>query len=171
MALSRLIATSHIDHNTELELVASMCVLCGGMRGIRDLLGGRLEVGNQIATLVGLLQTGEDHLGAGDVLLGVLQVLEQSILVPGNALGLVGICVGETGCLSSLATDQTMQIGSNLVLATGLHSVALCATLHEQLLALLNITSWYAHYSLYVFDVLTPTRLQQMSKKDRKINN
>lgn len=135
-----------------------MCVL--GTWGIRDLLGGRLQVGNQIATLVGLLKTGEDHLGAGDVLLGVLQVLEQRIFVPGNSLSLVGICVGEAGSLAGLATDQTVQVGSNLVLATGLHSVALCATLNEQLLALLNITSWHAHYSLNVFDVLTPTRLQ-----------
>lgn len=143
-----------------------LCVL--GTWDIRDLLGGRLQVGNQIATLIGLLETSEDHLGARDVLLGVLQVLEQRILVPGNTLSLVGVCVGETGCLASLATDQTVQVGSNLVLATGLHSVALCATLHEQLLALLNITSWHAHYSLNVFDVLTPTRLQRMREEEQK---
>ncbi len=32
-----------------------------------------------------LLDAGEDHLGAGDVLLGVQEVLEESSLVPGDA--------------------------------------------------------------------------------------
>lgn len=35
--------------------------------------------------LVLLLQAGEDHLGARDELLGVRQVLEQGLLVPGDA--------------------------------------------------------------------------------------
>jgi len=115
---------------------------------IAPLLGGRLQVGDQIAALVGLLQAGEDHLGAGDVLLGVLQVLEQGVLVPGDALGLVGVRVRESGRLSGLATDQSMQVGSHLVLAAGLNGVALGATLHEQLLSLLNITSRHAHCGL-----------------------
>lgn len=49
------------------------------------LLGGVLQVGNEITALVGLLQTGEDHLGAGDVLLRVLQVLEERFFAPCDA--------------------------------------------------------------------------------------
>lgn len=117
------------------------------MQMASTLLGSRLQVSDQITTLIGLLQTGEDHLGAGDVLLGVLQIFEECVLIPGDALGLVGVCVREAGRLAGLATDQTVQVGAHLVLATGLDGVALCAALHEQLLALLNITSWYAHCS------------------------
>uniref|UniRef100_A0A182KI94 Uncharacterized protein n=1 Tax=Anopheles christyi TaxID=43041 RepID=A0A182KI94_9DIPT len=109
------------------------------------LLGGGLQVGDEIATLLRLLQTGEHHLRAGDVLLGVFQILEQRVLVPGDALGLVGVGVAEASSLASLATEQTVQVRADLVLATGLDGVALGAPLNEQLLALLNITSWDTH--------------------------
>ena len=44
-----------------------------------------LDVGDQVGTVLRLLQAGEHHLGARDILLRVLQVLEQGILVPGDA--------------------------------------------------------------------------------------
>uniref|UniRef100_A0A8W7PK37 Uncharacterized protein n=1 Tax=Anopheles coluzzii TaxID=1518534 RepID=A0A8W7PK37_ANOCL len=63
----------------------------------------------------------------------------------GDALGLVGVGVAEAGGLARLATEQSVQVRADLVLATGLDGVALGAPLHEQLLALLNITSWDTH--------------------------
>ena len=35
-----------------------------------------LHVGNEVVAVLGLLETSEGHLGAGDVLLGVLEVLK-----------------------------------------------------------------------------------------------
>ena len=37
---------------------------------------GVLEVGDQVVPILGLLQAGKGHLGAGNVLLGVLEVVE-----------------------------------------------------------------------------------------------
>lgn len=48
------------------------------------LFGVFLEVGDEVVPLLRLLQTTKGHLGTGDVLLGVLEVLEQSLLVPLN---------------------------------------------------------------------------------------
>lgn len=110
------------------------------------LLGRVLEVGDQVSALVGLLQTGKHHLRSGDVLLGVLQVLEQGVLVPGDALGLVRVRVRESSRLASLASEQTAQVGSGLVLATSLHGVALRTALHKDLLALLDVSSGNSHF-------------------------
>lgn len=40
-----------------------------------------LKVGNEIVPVLGLLQTSKRHLGSGNVLLWVLEVLEKSLLV------------------------------------------------------------------------------------------
>lgn len=40
------------------------------------LLGLLLEEGDEVVAVLGLLETTEGHLGAGDVLLGVLEVVE-----------------------------------------------------------------------------------------------
>lgn len=44
--------------------------------GRTRLFGGPLEEGDEVVAVVGLLESSERHLGAGDVLLGVLEVLE-----------------------------------------------------------------------------------------------
>ena len=51
-------------------------------------------------------------------------------------LGLIGIGVGESGCLSGLPSDQTVEVWPGLVLASGLDGVALGALLDEDLLSL-----------------------------------
>lgn len=61
-------------------------------------------------------------------------------------LSLVGICVRVASSLAGLATDQTVQVGADLVLATSLDGVALSASLDECLLSLLNITDWNSHF-------------------------
>jgi len=57
------------------------------------LFGLLLEEGDEVVAVLGLLETTECHLGTGDVLLGVLEVLKQCVLIPHNALCLVGIGV------------------------------------------------------------------------------
>lgn len=42
------------------------------------LFGLLLEEGNEVVAVLGLLETTEGHLGAGNVLLGVLEVFELS---------------------------------------------------------------------------------------------
>ena len=53
------------------------------------LLGGLLQVGDQVRPVLLLPQPGEDHLGAGDELAGLLQVLVQRLSAPRDALVLV----------------------------------------------------------------------------------
>lgn len=115
----------------------------------RYLGGRRFQVSDEIGALGGLLQTGEDHLGAGDVLLRVFQVLEEGVLAPGDSLGLVGIGVGESSGLTGLAAEDSVQVGSDLVLTASFHGVALRASLDEQLLSLLNVSSWNTHVGLF----------------------
>ena len=55
------------------------------------LLGGLLQVGDQVGPVLLLLESGEDHLGAGDELLWLGQVLVQSLGAPGDALVDVGL--------------------------------------------------------------------------------
>ena len=76
-------------------------------------LGCRLlDVGYQVTPVLLLLQAGEDHLGAGDVLLGVLQVDIKGVLVPGDPLADVGCSVREPGCSSSLPSPHTVKVGT-----------------------------------------------------------
>ena len=62
---------------------------------------GRFDVSDQVTTILLLLETGEHHLGARDVLLGVLQVNVQSLRVPLDPLLNVGRSVSEPGSLKS----------------------------------------------------------------------
>jgi len=105
-----------------------------------NLLGGLLQVSNKIFSFLSLFETNEHHLGAWDVLFGIFQVLEQSIVVPGDALLLVGVSVVEAGSLASFAANETVQVGASLVSATLLHGVTLGASLHENLLSFLGVT-------------------------------
>ena len=65
--------------------------------------------------VLGLLEATEGHLGARNVLLGVLEVLEESVLVPVDTLLLVGVGVGEALDLTGLTAEQTVKVGPNLV--------------------------------------------------------
>jgi hypothetical protein len=105
---------------------------------LKRLLGSALQVGDKVVSLLRLLHSGEGHLGSGNVLFGILEVVElgaavsrldqdagavsidtrrtyQSILAPGDAFGLVGIRVGEAGDLASLPTEETVQLRSDFV--------------------------------------------------------
>lgn len=52
----------------------------------------------------------------------------------------IGCSICKASCLSCLATNQTIEIGSSFVLASCLHSVALGTLLHKNLLSLFYIT-------------------------------
>jgi len=99
-----------------------------------------LEEGDQIGPFFSLLETGEDHLGAGNELFGVLEVLVQVALRPGDTLFLIGLRVLVPGGSAALAAHDPAQIWTHLVLATHIVGVALGALLHEDLLAVLRIT-------------------------------
>ena len=90
--------------------------------------------------VLGLLEATEGHLGARNVLLGVLEVLEESVLVPVDGTLLVGVGVRETGDLTRLAAEETVELRANLVALAGLQGVALCATGLEEVGALLGVT-------------------------------
>lgn len=90
--------------------------------------------------VLSLLEATEGHLGARNVLLGVLEVLEESVLVPVDGTLLVGVGVGETGDLTGLAAEETVKLRANLVALALLEGVALCATGLEETSALLGVT-------------------------------
>ena len=78
---------------------------------------------SRTGTLLLLLEAGERHLGARDVLLRVLQVLEEGLLSPDDALLLVGGGVGVAGGSAALAAEEAVQRRAGLVAAV-LHAQA-----------------------------------------------
>ena len=103
------------------------------------LFGLGLEEGDEVVAVLGLLEATEGHLGAGDVLLGVLEVVEERVLVPGDALLLVGVGVRVTGDLAGLAAEETVELGADLVALALLQGVALSAAGLEETGTLLSI--------------------------------
>lgn len=123
----------------------------------------RENVRNEVVPVLVLLQAAEGHLGAGDVLLGVLKVVElegfgsaqahvkgslgrlfvltyQRALVPGDALLLVGVGVGVTVNGTAGAAEQAVERRADLVAAASLKGVALRATRLEEVGTLLLVT-------------------------------
>ena len=103
------------------------------------LFGLGLEEGDEVVAVLGLLEATEGHLGAGDVLLGVLEVVEERVLVPGDALLLVGVGVRVAGDLAGLAAEETVELGTDLVALALLQGVALSAAGLEETGTLLSI--------------------------------
>ena len=99
-----------------------------------------LQVSNQVLPVLVLLQSSKGHLGARDVLLGVLQVLEQGLISPGDTLVNVGSGVRVSVCLTGLTAKDTEQVGTNFVWSTTLEGVALSTTGLEETGSLLNVT-------------------------------
>jgi hypothetical protein len=119
----------------------------------------RENVRNEVVPVLVLLQAAEGHLGAGDVLLGVLKVVElegfgsaqahvkgslgrtyQRALVPGDALLLVGVGVGVAVNGTAGAAEQAVERRADLVAAASLKGVALRATRLEEVGTLLGVT-------------------------------
>lgn len=96
-------------------------------------------VRNQVIAVLLLLETTESHLGTGDVLLGVLEVLEESLVVPLDALLLVGIGVGVTIDGTGLSAEEAVQSRADLVAAVLLNGVALSTSGLEEVGTLLSV--------------------------------
>lgn len=112
---------------------------------ICSLSRGLLEVGNDVGTVTGLLETVKGHLSSRNVLLGVLEILKEGLLVPGDALLDVSLGVGVALGLAGLAAKDTVQIGTDLVGTTSLNGVALGTTGLEELGALGGVSGGSAH--------------------------
>merc|ERR1719151_527543 len=102
------------------------------------LFAGRVEVSNKVIPVLLLLEPGEHHLGARDVLLGVGQVDIEGVVPPGDGLLDVSLGVGEPRGLSSLSTEDAIEVRALLVLASSLDSVALGTGLGEDLLTVIS---------------------------------
>lgn len=98
------------------------------------------NIRDQVVPVLLLLETTEGHLSAGNVLLGVLEVLEEGALVPDDALLLVGIGVGVAVDRAGLAAEQAVERGADLVAAAGVEGVALRAARLEEVGTLLGVT-------------------------------
>jgi len=103
-------------------------------------------VSDQVIAVLLLLETTERHLGAGNVLLGVLEVLKERGLVPDDALLLVGVGVLEALDLAGLAAKETVKVRADLVVAALLDSVALSTAGLEEVRTLGIITILERHF-------------------------
>jgi len=120
------------------------------------------QVGNQVIPILFLLQSTESHLSSGNVFLRVLEILEQSLLSPDNALLLVGIGVGETFYLSRLTSKQAVQVRTDLIRAAGLEGVALSAAGLEKVCTLSIIAFLKTHvYQSNIIILTLKTKEQQ----------
>lgn len=104
-----------------------------------------LEVSNQVITITSLFETGKGHLVARNILLGVLEIVRESIRAPFDSLALHSIRVGETSLGTRGTAEDAMQIRADLVTAAGVSSVTLQATGFKELCALLLISFLESH--------------------------
>ena len=70
----------------------------------------RLQVRHEVRAVLLLLQSGEDHLGSRNVLLGVNEVFHELPFVPCHTRFFVGLGVRESFGLSGLAAGNTSKI-------------------------------------------------------------
>lgn len=83
------------------------------------------QVGDQVVSVLWLLQTTKGHLGTWNVLLWVFKVIVHGLLGPSDTLLLVGVSVREAFSLTRLSAENTVQVRTNLVWATLFGGVAL----------------------------------------------
>jgi len=116
--------------------------------GGRRLFRVVLEESDQVVPVLVLLETTESHLGSRDVLLGVLEVLEQGLVIPCDTLLLVCVGVGVALDLTGLTTEETVQVGTSLVGTALLEGVALSASSLEEVGTLRFVSFSETHYGL-----------------------
>lgn len=105
--------------------IAQRSIKSRSSQNLDKLFGGTHQVGDNVVSVLWLLQSTKSHLGTWNVLLWVFQVIVHGLFIPFNALLLVGVGVGVTGSLSRVSTKDTMQIWSNLVRSTFFNGVTL----------------------------------------------
>src|SRR5262249_22767392 len=82
------------------------------------------DVSPEGVRLILVLDAGEYHLGAGDFSLGILDVFEEDILVPGDAGILVGVGIGIALDAAGLAAVEAVEHRADLVLGALADGVA-----------------------------------------------
>ena len=89
----------------------------------RGAVCGCPQIGDQICAVLDLLDAGEGHLGAGDVILRLGEKRVQAFIGP--AAGFFGQClgIGKSVNRAALGVDDVPQIRADLVLAVFLHVV------------------------------------------------
>src|SRR4029077_5331009 len=98
----------------------------------------RADVSGEVLALQLILYAGEQHLVAGDLLLGIGDVLLEDVRIPDPARILHRVRVVESGFGAGLAADHATEIGPDLVGRSGTDRMARC-TLREHLLARLRV--------------------------------
>lgn len=98
------------------------------IQGVLVLLGCILKESDDVVTVLWLLKTSEGHLSSRNVLLWVFKVIEQSVLIPCDALLYVGFRVAESFRLACFATEKTVKVWTNLVAFTCADVVTLSAS-------------------------------------------
>jgi len=107
---------------------------------VEPLLRSFLEVGDKVAPFLALLQTSVCHFGTRNVLLGVFKVLKKRIFIPCNSFADVGSSVRVSLGLSSLATEESVEVGTSLMRAASLNSVTLTAAIVEKRSTLFSVS-------------------------------
>ena len=100
----------------------------------------RPKVGNDISTLLWLLEAGEGHLGAGHELLRVLKIDVEHLRGPDNAAVQVSLGVHEARNGAGVAADETVQVRADAVETAVRCRVALRSTGLEDTCAAGNVT-------------------------------
>lgn len=101
-------------HNTQTRRRHSTARCAAPPTPCRRLRGRLPEEGDHVGALLRLLEAGEGHLGARDVLLRVLEVVEERVVVPDDALIPVGLCVRVALDRAGRAAEEAVQVGAGL---------------------------------------------------------
>jgi len=102
------------------------------MMKLKVLCGRFLQPCDEVIPVLILLQASERHFSAGDVFFRVFEVLEQRLLVPGNALVDIGGGVRVTFHLTGFTAEEPVEIGPDFVGLASTDSVTLRATSLEK---------------------------------------
>lgn len=97
------------------------------------------QIGNQIFSLLLLLQTCKHHFRPWYVLFGIGQIRIECVLVPYHSSVLIGGTVRVVGRLARFSSENSMQIGPHFVFAAIFDGVTLRARTLEQFLTLFYI--------------------------------
>ncbi len=118
-------------------------------------LASLLEVGNNVLSILRLLESGKNHLVSLDEFLRILEPLHDVLIVPFDASLLVCARVRITLHGSGLVSVEAIKIGSLFVGTSFLDGVALGALGLEDLGSLLFTSSLLlGHFDVLVFDCL-----------------
>src|SRR6516225_8238497 len=74
-----------------------------------------LDVCPQVLNFLFVLDAGEDHLGAGNLGSGILDIIGEGFLVPHDARILVGVGIIESGSAGGMPAVETVELGTDQI--------------------------------------------------------